>query len=632
MEIARKSECSTFPVSLVLSSGEGLGTLHVSSAFTVAQLKGFLRKSLSQQIRTYQNSRSEPPAALLLRSSPQECLNVTYTTVATSEMRLFAYCGEELRDNEMAIWVNSPICVLRPADIVTISCNLQGALLPTVFNPLSMTVWEESQRLGCANSLAMELICLSSAKGVLLCSAQTTETPQTLKTRLNSMLKTEEMDLKLWFRGEALEQSSLQACGLGHRSRLSVQVGEEMLALAQDCKGNRTVFPIPAQEKADYVHKTACLLDIVCTSVHEYTCISPVSPQFARFFLLIQPDSRLISLNFLTNPSTSILIPSVCCIGHVKSCIAAQHGLSAASLSLSTKEELQWTKTFEDYGVKNGDLVVIVRKKMQSGSFIVSLLAENGTKYLFSMFSNHKIAFLKLKMQAIMPELGANIEIMRFSRVLDSNSSFAECGITDNVQLFCCTLEEMKRKRLELASKLDNFPCISSDLALNSDTIDEKPTENSISRLSIWLITATSAIPLRIPSTWTVSDLKAALNLPQASSSYRLIHAEKPLEDFQSLSAQGIRSGSALALLPASALWVVALTAGGGRCPLVVCAQGKVATVGTVLEQWTGLQASSHRLWLDKEFAEDGEGLPAAVHRLKARLAGETTDKTSFLQ
>lgn len=140
--------------------------------------------------------------ALVLPSGVLEAVS-TLLKHAITETSLFNphslhYCEALLRNDSVSLSfiqylsikeyrgvleADMPICVLRPSDIVTISCNHSGDIQN--FGILLIGNYGVGRKPDSACTI-MELIVASTAKEVFLCSTEAIETVTTLKARISA--------------------------------------------------------------------------------------------------------------------------------------------------------------------------------------------------------------------------------------------------------------------------------------------------------------------------------------------------------------------------------------------------------------------------------------------------------------
>lgn len=546
-----------------------------------------------------------------------------------------AYRGEEVKDWQELGQIPQTLCVLRPSDIVTTAYNLDNTQSISVFNLEEYIKWTADTEIG---EKAIELVIYSLKNGPFLCSALASSPILILKLRIQRALSCAEAEnMTLWYRGKALDDNStLEACGLGDRSRVALQIEGEGLAEARDVEGNIAVFPVKSDDLLIAVWKTAYLLEPKWTTsskFFEYLRIfPPISPIFTRFFRFSQPYTRFVTLFFEEEKTEKVLIPSNCSIGMLKTCIETQLGLPAALLSLDSTTELSFYSNFIDYGVENGDILTIIRKKLNETKLKITVKLGKQEKMCMQVASSCTILDIKKKIAAKFAYSDSDLVIFRENEILCDQYSLSDYGIYGNQVLFC----ENRAKPSSEISKSKIIPYISAQKCINSESEfslelfdigqkanrKERPErfeqylENIRETLEIKLITPVSAQIVRIDPQATVKSIK---NMLLKGKNSRIMCGKRQLNEDQTLIEQGIsEKGTILVLVPAMGVLVTAVTPGEQQFPLVL--EGNMQGLGQVLEGLTGLQPCSQRVILTKGLREDREKLPERVSSVLVSL------------
>jgi len=621
-------------VPFVLSSGQFLLTLEVAPTCTVAHLKQQLQSVLTSQVHSYmhaQGDKDAEPAAFCLRATPNESPHTTFTYVNSRIARLFAYRGEQLGEGQKVTEVPLPICVLRPSDIVTTRCSLSGKKDTVLFNTQEEVTWRE------ADSSAMELVIVQAKIAPFLCCADATETISSLISRLQRFLCSPSKDLQLWYQSCMLSPHlTVHFYGLSHRSRVVLQIAGESIALAIDVHGKRAAFPIDSSEKtADLVQKVKILLEEwkQIENLHPYVCLcAPISP-YSQQYQVPLPDNRMLSLQFSDGRVEKVLIPAICTVKEVKRCIEMQHGLPTSNFALTFLCELSFEATFKDLGVESGDNLVIIKKKVAITDWTTADIYSRYRRKRLCLPSNTTIFQLKQSLQTLKQD--SSLFLLKGTEVLPDNASLAQCGIDENVPIYCGNAEET-RKRLAVLTRSCFIPPRlhtdgyteageSMELFERGQAPGRLKKEERVGRyererlevVDLRVISPSVVLSLNIHSKATIQMIKTHLQRRLKIPSFRLLYGDEELEGNRTLEESQVPAGSDLVLMPPGAIQVAVRTAAGLRFPVALQPATTMHYLCPVLEKLTGLQFTHHRVLNMKVVPERGT-VPAAVDALTA--------------
>lgn len=626
-------------LTLVLSSGQPLLTLEVSSTSTITSLKQLLRSTLISQVRGYLYGRPEDKSADLpvLRFRPSPNLNgyLFCTYINSYEIQLFQYRGDRLKDQEIVGKVPLPICVLRPTDIVTTCCTVGGEKGVTVFNSEEEVEWGQSQDLASSDGAVIELAFISAQNEIFLCSAFSTDTVQALKHRLHQLISYQPELITLWHQGSSLyDNLSLQSCGLRNRSRLVLNLSGEKLAWAKDRVGRAIVLPICGTQSQESVAKKVKILLAEwgsCEEIYEVTCTcNPLLTN--QLYLVCMLGERLLSIQLEDGHSEKVIIPTTCTVEEVKHCIEAQHGLPAVSMSLTLLGEISFDRTARDLGVEDGDSLLLVKKEVKPAEVCATIYCRK-IKRTLRFPDTSTIAQLTQKLQETTSD--SNLVVLRNTEILPNEATLAQCGLTGAVTLHCGTEQEIALKLEKLSRngfvprRISTNSYAEPDHSLELFDMGQDPNRLSIAErieryeremqqtVRVRLTTATrSVFHLNVHENVTIHRLKIYLAHRLHTNVLKVMYEDKELEDGKTLKEQGVREGSDLAVVYPDTWSITVTTVLGQRFYVVLQPFAPMGSLRCALERLSGLAISQQRLLYAKVLA-DGHMFPAAVGSLQ---------------
>ena len=578
-------------IALVLSSGRPLLTLEVQLTSTIQALKQLLRRTLISQAEGIVYFRTPDDEVFDLpvwrfRNPSNHNEHELYANMLSYEVQLFEYRGDRLRDGEMVSKVVSPICVLRPTDIVTTCCSVQGKQGVTVFNVKKEVVWAKDEDLASEDGAVIELVFISAQKEVFLCSALATDTVQTLQTRLGPLTSFPPETMTLWYRDTPLTGSlTLQDCGLRNRSRISLQLSMETVSLVRDRHGRVAVLPMFGDAQAEALSKKVALLESEWSkrvTIREVICTcSSSSSYFHRLYLVCALWHRVEALQFSDGHSEKVVIPDKCTVHEVKYCIEVQHGLRATSISLTLLSE-QYGSSWGKTGVEDGDKLVLVKEtELAAQRRNISTVPRNCAR-------TNTVTPLKQKTEALPCEIEAEM--------LLKGQKLPQFGlISPRIRHTAYTEPEHSLELFDIGQDPNKLSHTERLLRYEREILQTIPVR---------LIIPNSAFYLNVHKQATVERLKAHISERLKVCIFKVMQGDEELEDAETLEQQGVQAGSdLLVVLPNS--WKVAVTIPSGKRFLVVLEpNATVNCLKCVLERLTGLAVGSQRLLSLKVLSE----------------------------
>lgn len=629
-------------LTLVLSSGKPFLTLEAYFTNSIRDIKQRLRRTLISQVNDLPYGSPEDLKAHLpvFQLRPPFSLHEYdfRAYIKSYDLQLFQYQGDRLRDQQAIGKEPISICVLRPTDVVTTCCTVEGKEGVTVFNGEEEVEWGQSQSLASRDGAVIELVFISAQNEVFLCSAFAADTVQTLKHRLQQHTSYLPELVTLWFQGSPLDDNlSLQTCGLRNRSRLTLTLSGEKSALVKDRVGRVAVAPLCGAQSQDSVAKKVRLLVAEwgsCEGIYEATCTCSSLPT-NQIYLVCLFGERLLSLQLEDGHTEKVVIPVACTVEEVKHCIEVQHGLSAASMSLTLIGELPLDKTARDLGVETGDNLLLIKKEVKTADVYITIYRRKVKRFIHFPSTN-TIAQLIQKLQEVFPTSDSNLLVLNNTEILPNAATFAQCGLTGRVTLHCGTEREIAL-RLEKLSRYGFISLRNSrnlyaepDHSLELFDIGQDPNRLSAAErlqryeremqqtIRVRLTTATySVFSLNVHEKVTISLLKSHLEHRLHTKVLKIMHGDKELEDNKTLKEQEVRQGSDLSVVSPNTWRVTVTTVLGQRFCVMLLPFAPIDSLRCALEELTGLSINQQRLICAKELT-DGQMFPAAVGTLQA--------------
>lgn len=628
-------------IPFVLSSGMPLLTLEVLHSSKLSNIKEQLRALFTSQVRDYMSNlreESNEPPVFRLRASPDERPLTTFAYVNSRTIQLFAYRGERLKDEQSVRSVAVPICILRPTDIVTTSCDMSGNTETTVFNTEEEVMWRDQ-----TSPNFIELVFVSTRKKPFLCVAAYTETVSALLVRLQPLVSCSSDHLQLWNQGTPLlAGATVQSCGLRNRSRLAVQLPGEALAMAIDIRGNLAVFPVIGSEKPDDLIQKVRILQVEwkhMETLSQYFCTC--SPYlFPIRYHVFSPQNVLLSLQFPDGHTEKVIIPAICSGEQVKKCIEMQHGLPAAIISLTLLGELSFEWSFRDLGVKDGEKLMILKKRTdQKDLKFVDIFKKYRRKRLW-VSSNLTISQVKQVLKDKKFAHDSTLFLLKGTEILSDEATLSQCEIDENMPIFCGNEQEIAKRLAKLTPNYFIPPRKHSNCYENEPSFDLFESGQDPNRLThaerlqryqkevnesinVRAIAPSTVLSLLVHTKATIGIVKAHLRTALKLASFKVMHGDKELKEELNFEEQGVTAGSDLLLVPPGTLRVTVSTGAGLRFPVVLQPLTTLHYLCPVLEKLTGLQFNSQRVLFTKEL-KDRDSVPTAIGALTAlvNLAG----------
>lgn len=623
-------------VSFVLSSGAPLAQLNVDFSCSVAHLKP---KVIDAILRQYSDP-FKPDERLVnaFRTTALEAPHETERFLQSYRPLLYRYRGEKLSDSSPVFAIRTPVCVMRPTDLIVSSIDLDGDVFPTVFNTLEDVQWMIPAPLPIHAPPVIHLLILASTCEHAVCLALREETVRTIRRRIYGPMKIPRKLIRLWYHDQLLNNNqTLEMYGLEHRSKLLAVSAADQLGLGVNASLRKIEFPISAKMPA--LKYLQLLEPEWCPShVVEYKQICPVSND--KHFLVASKSNRLITLSLSHQTSTKALITTPYSLHNAKLSIAAQHNLPAEFITLAFATVLDMGKTARDYGMTEGDVLIIKKDAIKQWGIEMKIIGKNMRSLKVITNSSELVGKVKAFLREQRPYFDSSPTLMLGSTILEDNKQLGFYSLPEKCSLYAATKLPTP---LEAQLNLGLFHFIppkaprthSTDPQSSLELFDSAQDPNALSpaerrkeysnwlhgpAYSVTLATPGQLLPVRVHKEATVAVMKAHLRILVKENTFKLVWNGKELEEDQTLEEQGIVQDAILLLKTPKSIRISVQTASGFEVsPVLLDIQSALQTINKAIPMLPDMPPSGRSFVLGKCLVDE-DILPSAIDRYELWL------------
>lgn len=611
----------------MLSSGAPIFQLTIPRDYSLGNLKREIVKALKTQLMACFTVPKPNSPALAFRTSVGESPITTYCSLSGYTPRLYAYKGEELKTSVEEI--KGQVCVLRISDLSAYYCDLRGNISTTLINTEEEIEWNE------AFCEAKEVI-IVAVKHYFVCQVFASEPVFHLKLRLANYLKASVDTLAFWHNSEALDNDRIwDFYAFQNRVRLALLLPTDKVGIACNKTSDRVIFPEHDHSSASPVLNKVKLLKPDWRPTHiQHT---PILHSLSKQYFIASPDSTFISLQIGKNWYCAVVPAPDCTVRTAKECIGRQHGLPSDLLAIAVNTKLKLDKTVGDYGVEDGDTLIVMPKKAAQ-KLDITFIGKRMRKVKLSFLRSDFISDVKSTLLQHRPFLSQKILLLRGKDVLSDAQTLEECEITKNDGIYVLDVKRYQFPDISIElgicvyisaqfpqDETENWYSFHMDFATKQYQKQSKTSRNQRflqglkqSPYYLTLLTAGNVLFLRVHEEAKVATIKTHLQVKLRINGFKLMRGDEELDDKKTLIEQKVGFNDTLTLLNPSDFCISVATPAGQCSRIVLNPQIKVEAVMKALEQLPGTGRFAEYLIYTKRLTDEDRVLPRAFDRLLA--------------